>query len=77
MQQYKFKYNPLTDEFDLVTIPGIIDTEFEIIAPGNTGKNQLGNWKFLIDANFNFCKYKCTAANVWEIVEINAFIQAP
>ena len=77
MQQYKFIYNPLEDCFDLVTIPGIADSEFELVAPGNTGKNQIGNWKFLIDANFNFCKYKCTALNTWEIVEINAFIQAP
>jgi hypothetical protein len=77
MQKYTYVLNPNTGELDLVSISGISDTEFEIIAPGNTGKGQIGNWKFLIDANFNFCKYKCTAANVWEIVEINAFIQAP
>lgn len=79
MQQYKFKYNPIEDCFDLVTIPGISDSEFEIIAPGNTGKDQLGNWKFLIDAGMNLCKYKCTFAYpiTWELVEMNDFYQYP
>jgi len=77
MQQYKYVYNPLEDQFNLVAIPGVAQTQFEIVAPGNTGINQVGNWKFLIDANNNFCKYKCSALNTWKIVEINAFIQAP
>ena len=77
MSLYKYVYNPITDEFDLVNTPGITQTEFEFIAPGNTGKNQTGNWKFLIDSSFNFCKYKCIATHTWELVEINAFFEYP
>lgn len=85
MAQYIYKYNIYTDEFDLVTNPNVVypngasQTEFELIAPGNTAKDQLGNWKFVIDSGNNFCKYKCTFTYpiTWELVEINTFYDYP
>ncbi len=40
---------------------GIADQSFEIIAPGNTGRNQNGNWKWKVNETtykLEFQKYK-------------------
>ena len=55
----------------------VVSSEYEFIAPSNTGKNQTGNWKFVVDSSFNFSKLKCTAPSTWQLVEINTFIEIP
>jgi hypothetical protein len=49
-----------------------VGSELEFKAPGNTGHNQEGNWKFIVNGSFkiDLQKYKSGA---WETVKEDYF----
>ena len=60
-------YDPILQ--DLRSGEALIDTEIEMVAPGNTEKDENGNWKFEILTNNNLV-LKVRRAGVWVTTEI-------
>jgi len=51
---------------------GTVDNELEIIATGNTGSGQNGNWRLYIDGSLDLLMQK-RLGGVWVTTETNGF----
>jgi len=51
----------------------VIGEYLEIMKPGNTGANQEGNWKLIVNANSKLDLQKCKPAGNWVMVQDDYF----